>query len=413
LLFRAIFVCKYFLASIVINILSVKDPLSEDKKTAAALLRAKGYSEMDIAHMLGISQGSVPTCLKWAKEKGFLTIPSPVFAESLVPPALMAKVSALVDHEGLRQSIDKFVKVSFEKRVILPVRVFPSGSHRTTDAAWKSRLQRFGQACSPYVLSLLRKATTVGISWGSTAASVVAAIEEMEPTPSLRTRVIPLGGEPLGASLNLASSSTLAARLQVRLGNDTPPLSLAAIPALVPLSFKTRREITTITSLIGLVRDYRTIFIGDTRRVPVVDSIDCVLCSVSPADRVWGDDLIRSGQLDVHDLRELVHGDVCGVLLARAGMEKRVSLLSKRWTCVQKSHLEACAKRGNADSKTASDGRTHPGIIVVAIGANKAKCVFECLRQRLVNHLVIDDDLADELKKLIDTWLERTARIRA
>ena len=58
-----------------INILIMRDPISHEKRTAAALLRARGHSEMDISKMLGISQGSVPKCLKWAKEQGYLKVP--------------------------------------------------------------------------------------------------------------------------------------------------------------------------------------------------------------------------------------------------------------------------------------------------------------------------------------------------
>ena len=70
-------------------------------------------------------------------------------------------------------------------------------------------------------------------------------------------------GELLGAPLNLASSSALAARLQLALvprsGNT---FSLAAVPALIPLTFRTKSEINTIKSLIRLVRDYEAVYLG-------------------------------------------------------------------------------------------------------------------------------------------------------
>jgi len=37
------------------------------------------------------------------------------------------------------------------------------------------------------------------------------------------------------------------------------------------------------------------------------------------------------------------------------------------------------------------------GVIVVAIGANKAKSVYESMKRKLVNTLVIDLDLAEAL----------------
>lgn len=358
---------------------------------------------MDIANKLKISQGSVPNCLNWAKNRGYLTTPKPVFSAELIPADLMAKVSSLVHHDDLRKAVKDFVSVNRGKDLAIPViRVFPSGSRRVDGTAWRSRLNRFAQASGSYIADLIRQSKTVGISWGATVASVVSAIEGQGKSPSAQTRIIPLGGEPLGAPLNLASSSSLAARMQLAFGSSFPTLSLAAVPALIPLAFKTSREVQTIRSLIDMVRDYGTIYSGLEGRPGLVEVIDCVLCSVSPADRVWGDDLVRSGQFDVEDLTELVHGDLCGVLLSRNGKEKQVSSLSERWTCVQIRHLQACMKRASGNPKS-------PGIVVVAIGANKAKCVLECLHRNLINHLVIDDDLADELHKLATRWVHRMA----
>jgi DNA-binding transcriptional regulator LsrR (DeoR family) len=386
-------------------ITNMRPPLSEEKKLAAALLRASGESQLYVQRVCGISQSSVSNCVAWAKERGFLSYPKPFINKDRVPSELMVKASALIEFKDLQEAIERFVKNTCREGANPSVRIFSSGSRKATKTAWRRRLAQFGRACGPYVLSLLLKAKNAGISWGATTACVVSAIEEMGVTPSARITVVPLAGEPLGAPFNLASSSTLAARLQLRLGNNAPALSLAGVPALIPLAFKTSRDRRTINSLISLVRDYKTIFLGNDRQPPVADLIDCVLCSVGPAERVWGDDLVRSGPFDVHKLRELVHGDVCGVLLPCHDKGREIFSLSKRWTCVERRQLEACVRRGAFDSKNAPDRRARPGIILVAIGANKAECVLECLRQNLVNHLVIDDDLADALKKLLDCRL--------
>ena len=41
-----------------------------------------------------------------------------------------------------------------------------------------------------------------------------------------------------------------------------------------------------------------------------------------------------------------------------------------------------------------------PGIIVLAIGANKASVVHEALRRGLIQHLFMDEDLADRLGEI-------------
>ena len=123
-------------------------------------------------------------------------------------------------------------------------------------------------------------------------------------------------------------------------------------------------------------------------RPPIAGELDGILCSASQANRVWGEDLLQSGQFDEADLINLVHGDICGVLIAHEGMEKKVARLSQRWTCLQEHHLKACAKKAAADNSL-------PGVILACIGSNKARCVFECLRRGYVKSLIIDDDLAD------------------
>jgi transposase len=74
----------------------MKQPLREETKIAAALLRSKGYPELEIAHMLGISQSSVPKCLNWARKQQYLIVPPPEFVEARVSPDVLAKVRAIV-----------------------------------------------------------------------------------------------------------------------------------------------------------------------------------------------------------------------------------------------------------------------------------------------------------------------------
>jgi hypothetical protein len=70
---------------------------------------------------------------------------------------------------------------------------------------------------------------------------------------------------------------------------------------------------------------------------------------------------------------------------------EEVQKLSAKWTGVARVHLTDCAAKAVQ--------RRRGGVIVGCIGANKADVVFECLMQGdLINHLLIDQDLADGLK---------------
>jgi hypothetical protein len=71
-------------------------------------------------------------------------------------------------------------------------------------------------------------------------------------------------------------------------------------------------------------------------------------------------------------------------------VEAKVKRINTQWTGIQREHVARCAERARASEGT-------PGVIVLAIGRAKAEAVIEAVNQSLVNHLLIDQDLADAL----------------
>jgi DNA-binding transcriptional regulator LsrR (DeoR family) len=69
-----------------------------------------------------------------------------------------------------------------------------------------------------------------------------------------------------------------------------------------------------------------------------------------------------------------------------------VKSILRRWTGVKIKQLENCALR-------ARDGGP-PGVIVLAIGASKAPVVHAAVRRGLIQHLFMDQDLADRLEQI-------------
>jgi DNA-binding transcriptional regulator LsrR (DeoR family) len=63
------------------------------------------------------------------------------------------------------------------------------------------------------------------------------------------------------------------------------------------------------------------------------------------------------------------------------------------WTGLRLEHLEACARLGERPLKGP------PGVVVVSAGTNRATAVCELIKRGLVNHLIVDDVLAEELEK--------------
>jgi hypothetical protein len=225
--------------------------------------------------------------------------------------------------------------------------------------------------------------------------------------------------------------TSLGARLDATLNKTTGhALSLSALPALIPVhEFTSSAELSVLRRLFRRVKHYDEIFIEQvpgrrkrpretTAKKPWLQRLDAVLCSVGPDDRVWGyrgDDLLESGDLKREELQTLVLGDIAGVLIPRPGMwgDAKLAIIRDHWNGIRLEDLQACAERAVVLKHV-------PGVCVFAAGANKAHFVSQCLRLRddegkvvsLINHLIIDDDLAARLLKLLGGAQIPTARSR-
>ena len=105
--------------------------------------------------------------------------------------------------------------------------------------------------------------------------------------------------------------------------------------------------------------------------------------------------------LNIRELQKLVLGDISGVFIPRPDLSasQRVKLknLSKRWTGIKLEHLKNCS----LSSFSSDPLKGKPGIVVVAIAKNKARFIYEGAKLNLINRLVIDDDLEEELERLV------------
>ena len=97
------------------------------------------------------------------------------------------------------------------------------------------------------------------------------------------------------------------------------------------------------------------------------------------------------------ELRSLIAVEVGGVCIPRPDLTTReqcvFDTIQGSWTGLRLEHLETCARR-NTDPNTGS-----PGVVVVSAGPNRAKSILELIKRGMVNHLIVDDILADELEK--------------
>src|SRR5262249_441522 len=95
-------------------------------------------------------------------------------------------------------------------------------------------------------------------------------------------------------------------------------------------------------------------------------------------------------------LRSLVVGDLGSVLIPVPGrkQDQEVKELNELRNGIQLKHLEAIAER-------AARSQSSPGVVVVAIGKNKARVLCELVHRGLINELIIDQDLAKALEVLL------------
>jgi DNA-binding transcriptional regulator LsrR (DeoR family) len=397
-------------------------------KLKAARLCAEGYSEDKIARVLGISSSTVNAAIGWAiNHKRLERHKRYVFVPHGLSRAELDELDQIVSDSDmqitLQEAIDRYVDT--RKGTVTPtVRVAPSGSRRKDSRGWNLRLERFGREMAPSIRQLIGTVNqAVGISWGASVASVVKGVETLQAGPLVRRKPIyfvPVCGEPLGAPLSAESCSNLSARMDSSLNRSQGhALSLSALPALIPVEeFTTAEDLQTLGRLFRRVKHYSDIFGQPSSsernapsnkqwKKPWLQNLDAVLCSVGPEDRVWGyrgDDLLQSGDLTREDLRELVLGDIAGVLIPQPGKwgSPKLAMIRDHWNGIQLEHLLGCARR-------AAVAKGVCGVCVVAIGSNKAAFLVECLGLRddnggpvsLINHLLVDDDLASALLNLL------------
>jgi DNA-binding transcriptional regulator LsrR (DeoR family) len=369
---------------------------------AVAYLYSQKYSREDIKHILHLSQSTVSRSIQRALEAGWLET-NVRFVTEHITPERMQEIEALVSPQHhLTEHLHAFA----HRHGVLArphIRVFPNAPQPPTSTAQATPRDWFGHVAAGYIRDLLRPSQVCGVSWGYMLASVVRGLRTLGPPPLRKgppIEFVPLCGEPLDTAITQYSSSGLAAQLDEALNGGTEhSRPLAAVPALIPEEF-TPREVQVIRRLIGHVTAYREIFQGreDTegQQAPWIDQLDTILTGIGSAEtslRYWDDALVRTGGIDRDRLSGLVLGDISGVLFARPNLspsqQAELTRIEERWTGIREPQMQRCAERAFHQGT--------PGVIVVAVGADRAESVCESIKRGLINTLVIDRALADAL----------------
>lgn len=381
-----------------------KLPFDERARCVAYMRATHNMSQTEIGLILGgLSQPHVSRLLKHAEMQNYIVIEQR-FAREKFTDEWIQQMDALLAPSGLAADIGAFCHR--EGLGVPSIRVFESGPGRT-EAALSQRRSRFGRTASGRLIELIEKSEVVGVAWGRTIRALIDGIaESRQPLNRSRQRVFAaVCAEFVSLAQHGYSASRLADSLD-ELFNEAPGESplLTGFPAYIPRHYDKDMQ-SSIWRYIGDTPGYHRVFSGPDA---LVHKMDMLISSVGSSNTpVLGsfEDLVMAGGLKASDLRQLVIGDLGGILIPKAGLSKSkaalIDELNELWTGIKTEQVRAIAERAFADRKSS-------GVVVVAIQAERGDTVFELICSGLVNEIIIDHTAAARLHERLK---ERLAQL--
>jgi DNA-binding transcriptional regulator LsrR (DeoR family) len=262
---------------------------------------------------------------------------------------------------------------------------------------WDERAKRFSHAVAGRVHELIRSSTICGISWGITLYNIIKSIKFIASPGDPPVTFVGVCGESTRRQQSPhLSASYLAAEFDSAF--NRPPghaVGQGATPCSIPAAFS-KNERFVISKFINNFTGW-----GDFRsRVRSMDMVltSCGATAVKPDLLI--EDWLLAQNLTSEELGRLAVGDVAGVLLPTEGNEADVAAINAHWLGLGQDDLADIARRA---SRTGASRASvpKPGVVLVATGENKADVALSAVRLGLVNKLIIDDELANKLAKLV------------
>jgi DNA-binding transcriptional regulator LsrR (DeoR family) len=369
-----------------------RDPTDQDLRAQeAAYLRGQyGMSQDEIAKVLGVNQPRVSRLLERAKAMKCFEEVARFVRTPNISEERMEAIRALLAPPDLRAALDGVASATGV--TVRNVRVLESGIRSDpTEEQADAALRKFGRTAAGRIEELIRESHVFAVAWGRTLGLATEHLSEsrfhVDRQPIL---FVPVCADPRFPTR--FSSTRLADDLNsVVNGGRGERLSLAGIPDFFRRRFKGKNQV--IREFSEYHASYRRIFASQR---PLINRVDSILTGIGYAERPLGhrnQGLLTMGELSASELRELVVGDIGGVLIPRpglnAGSRRRVENLNAMWTGIRLDHFTRIAKQAARSGK--------PGVIVVAIGRRKAETLAEIIRCGLANELIVDEDLSAHL----------------
>lgn len=372
-------------------------PMEKRAQFAAYLRATHNMSQVEIGRLLGgLSQPHVSRLLAHAEKAGYLVVEHRFRADNL-SESERRDLAGLLAPSALTNALGEFC--TRHGRPVPGLGVFESGPG-STQGAMAQRRKRFGKTAAGRVIELLGGQKIAGIAWGRTIHAVIEGIAASHlPLGDIDgIEIVPVCAELLLTSQRELSSSRLVEQLtRIFRTNGEDALQLTGFPAYVPRHYEEVMQ-QAAWRLIRDAPNYERIFSGPDA---LVARMDVLMTSVGFSESpVFGglDDLLRAGRVDFETLRDLVVGDLGGLLIVRPDATEAqnalIDELNRMWTGISLDQVADIAARAHEKPATS-------GVIVLALRAERAKTLLELIRRGLVNQLVIDHDAAAGLERCL------------
>lgn len=382
--------------------MDVKKLSFEERAQCAAYMRAThNMSQMEIGHVLGgLSQPQVSRLLAHAEKENYLIIEQR-FANELFSDDWIRKIDELLAPSGLTSDLNEYCK---RAGISAPqIRVFESGPGNT-EVALEQRRARFGRTAAGRLIELIEKSSIVGVAWGRTIKSLTEGIAaSRHPLKKNRDIIFTaVCAELVSLAQHGYSSSRLAGSLDETFNNvsgESPQLT--GFPAYIPRHYDKEMS-ASIWRFISDTPGHHRVFSGPDA---LISRMDMLISSIGSANTpVLGsfEELVSASGLRANDLRQLVIGDLGGILIPKTGLskakQKLVNDLNDLWTGIRTEHVYGIAERAFADNSLS-------GVVVVALQTERGNTAFELIDRGLVNELIVDHAAAAQLQRRLTEGL--------
>lgn len=380
-----------------------KLPFEEQAQCAAYMRATHNMSQTEIGQILGgLSQPHVSRLLKHAERMNYLIIEQR-FAKDMFDEAWIHSMERLLAPSDLYSDLNAFCEAA---EIAIPrLRVFESGPGNT-EVALGQRRARFGRTASGRLIELIEGSSVVGVAWGRTIKSVIDGISvSRQPIEKSKRRIFAaVCAELVSLAQHGHSASRLADALD-EIFNDAPEgyPQLTGFPAYIPRRYDDDMQ-RSIRQFISDTPAYQRVFTGSDA---LINKMDMLISSVgSSKSPVLGsfEELVQAAGIRSNDLRQLIVGDLGGILIPISGLsaakQMLVDELNSLWTGISTEQIRHIADRAFADPNQS-------GVVVMALQAERGDTVFELIKQSLVNEIILDQAAAERLHQLLVSQLRK------